>query len=92
MAGLAPLACESGDRNGQRRIRAGRPQVRRALYMAALSAARYNPDLAAFYKRLRTVGKKPKVALTAVMRKLVVLTNTLVSQDRMWIPKPPAEA
>lgn len=44
MAGLAPLACDSGARNGQRRIRAGRPQVRRALYMAALSAARYNPD------------------------------------------------
>ena len=60
--------------------------------MAALSAARYNPDLAAFYKHLRTVGKKPKVALTAVMRKLVVLANTLVSQDRMWQPHPPANA
>lgn len=92
MAGLAPLACDSGDRNGQRRIRAGRPQVRRALYMAALAAARYNPDLAAFYKRLKAAGKKPKVAITAVMRKLVVLANILVSQDRMWQPKAPESA
>lgn len=92
MAGLAPLACDSGDRSGQRRIRGGRHKLRRALYMAALAAARHNPDLAPFYKRLRAAGKKPKVALTAVMRKLVVLANTLLTEDRLWMPKAPIHA
>lgn len=86
IAGLAPIACESGDKSGQRRIRGGRHRLRSVLYMAALSAARHNPDLAAFYKRLRAAGKKPKVALTAVMRKLVVLANTLLTENRTWMP------
>jgi len=89
LAGLAPIACDSGERNGGRRIRGGRAHVRTALYMAAVSAARCNPDLAAFHKRLRAAGKKPKLALTAVMRKLVVLANTLVKEDRFWQPSPP---
>jgi transposase len=92
LAGLAPLARDSGETNGQRHIRGGRAPVRRALYMAAVTAARCNPDLAAFYRRLRKAGKKPKVALTAVMRKLVVLANTLIHQDRPWQPKPPIHA
>jgi transposase len=57
--------------------------------MAALSAARRNPDLTAFYKRLRDAGKKPKVALVAVMRKLAILANTLIREDRLWQPKQP---
>lgn len=85
LAGLAPFADDSGDREGPRHIKAGRAHPRRALYWAALSAARYNPDLAAFYKRLRDNGKKAKVALTAVMRKLVVLANTLLKEDRPWL-------
>ena len=60
--------------------------------MAALAASRFNPDLTAFYRRLRAAGKKPKVALTAVMRKLAVLANTLISEDRLWQPKPPIYA
>jgi transposase len=60
--------------------------------MAAVAASRFNPDLAAFYRRLRAAGKKPKVALTAVMRKLVVLANTLLRQDRLWQPQPPLHA
>ena len=92
LAGLAPLADDSGKNSGQRRIRGGRASVRCALYMAALAAARHNPDLAAFYKRLREAGKKPKIALTAVMRKLVVLANTLISQDRLWQRQPPIRA
>lgn len=88
LSGLAPLACDSGAANGQRRIRGGRPHVRTAIYFAAISAARYNPDLARVYRRLRAAGKKPKVALTAVMRKLVVLANALVREDRLWQPNP----
>lgn len=89
LTGLAPLACDSGDKSGQRRIRAGRAHVRTALYMAAVSAARSNPDLAAFYKRLREKGKAAKVAIVAVMRKLVVLANTLVKENRIWQPTRP---
>lgn len=86
LVGLAPVACDSGDKTGQRRIRGGRAHLRTPLYMAALAAARCNPELAAFYKRLRDHGKAAKLALTAVMRKLVVLANTLVREDRFWQP------
>jgi len=89
LAGLAPVARDSGTANQPRRIRGGRTQPRAALYMAALAATRHNPDLAAFYKRLRNNGKKPKLAITAVMRKLVVLANTLLTQNRTWTPTPP---
>ena len=89
LSGLAPVACDSGQANGQRRIRGGRPHVRTAIYFAAISAARHNPDLARVYRRLRAAGKKPKVALTAVMRKLVVLANTLVHDNRLWVEKHP---
>jgi transposase len=92
MAGLAPIACDTGQKSGQRRIRGGRAPVRCALYMAALAAARHNPDLAAFHTRLIAKGKAAKVVLTAVMRKLVMLANTLITQDRMWSPKPPVKA
>ena len=85
LAGVAPFADDSGELSGHRRIKGGRAGPRRALYWAALSAARHNPDLNAFYKRLVENGKKPKVALTAVMRKLVVLANTLIKEDRLWV-------
>jgi transposase len=86
LAGLAPHPDDSGERTGLRRIMGGRPGPRRALYMAALSAARCNPGLKAFHARLREAGKKPKVALVAVMRKLVILANTLLKEDREWRP------
>lgn len=89
LAGLAPIANDSGARTGRRSIRAGRPAPRRALYMAALSARRYNPALARFAKTLEAAGKPPKVILVAVMRKLVVLANTLVTQNRLWSPIAP---
>ena len=92
LAGLAPIACDTGQKTGQRRIRGGRAGVRRTLYMAALAAARHNPDLAAFHKRLVDKGKPAKVALTAVMRKLIVLANTLLAEDRTWQPRPPQPA
>lgn len=75
LAGLAPHPRDSGQWRGQRHIGGGRAQVRRALYMAALVAARSNHVLKVFYQRLRAAGKPAKVALTAVMRKLVVLMN-----------------
>ena len=89
LAGLAPIACDTGQTSGQRTIKGGRALARRALYMSSLSAARYNPDLAIFYKRLIAKGKEAKVALTAVMRKLIVLANTLLKQDRIWSPIQP---
>jgi len=86
LAGLAPLADDSGDRNGERHIKGGRAPVRIGIYFAAIAASRFNPPLAEFYNRLIAAGKKPKVAITAVMRKLVVLANTLIAQDRLWTP------
>ena len=82
LAGLAPHPRESGQWHGRRSIGGGRAPVRRALYMAALVAARSNRQLKVFYQRLRTAGKPAKVALTAVMRKLIVLMNhTLKNPD-----------
>jgi transposase len=75
LAGLAPWTRESGAMKGTRCIGGGRGEVRRALYMAALSAARSNPVLRPFYQRLRQKGKAHKVALTAVMRKLLIYMN-----------------
>lgn len=86
LAGVAPLNCDSGEMRGQRHIKGGRAQVRSALYMASITAVRCNPNLKAFYDRLRAAGKPAKIALTAVMRKLVVLANTLIREDRHWIP------
>ena len=92
LAGLAPIADQSGERDGVRVIWGGRPAVRRVLYLAALSATRFNADMKAFYKRLRGNGKPPKVALIAVARKLVVLANTLLSENRTWQPRMPKQA
>jgi transposase len=78
LAGLAPHPRESGQWHGRRSIGGGRAPVRRALYMAALVAAHSNRQLKEFYQRLRAAGKPAKVALTAVMRKLIVLINHIL--------------
>ena len=88
LAGLAPATRESGQWKGYSFIRGGRARPRSLLYMAALSAIRHNPDLARQYTRLRERGKPPKVALTAILRKLIVLANTLLHQNRPWTPDP----
>ena len=75
LAGLAPMNRESGTWQGQRRISGGRAVVREALYMAALTAIRYEPGLRAFYAGLKAKGKASKVALVAVMRKMLVILN-----------------
>jgi transposase len=89
LAGVAPVACESGERIGHRAIKGGRISIRNAIYMAALSAASHNASLTAFAKHLRTAGKPAKVVLVAVMRKLIVLANTLINQNRLWSPIAP---
>jgi transposase len=86
LAGLAPYADDSGGRRGTRRIQGGRSEVRNVLYMAALSASRFNPRMRAFKDRLVRAGKKAKVILTAVARKLVVLANAVLRTGRRWDP------
>ena len=87
MAGLAPLAFDSGKKQGQRRIFGGRCLVRRTLYCAAMSASQHNAILKAFYDRLIAAGKKRKVALVAVMRKLVRLANLILSDNDFALSK-----
>jgi transposase len=86
LVGLAPMADDSGQHRGPRRIQGGRSLVRCALYMAALSARRYNPALRAFAERLAAAGKKPKVILAAVSRKLLVIANAILRSGRPWDP------
>ena len=92
LAGLAPIADDSGQRQAIRTIGRGRSPVRNVLYLAALSATRFNPDMKAFYRRLIANGKPPKLAIVAVARKLVVLANTLVTEGRKWLPQQPKQA
>ena len=79
LLGVAPFVCDSGKYKGSRRIYGGRAGLRSAIYMAALTAARKNPIHKAFYQKLRAAGKPFKVAMVAVMRKLVVLLNHLLA-------------
>ena len=82
LAGVAPYNRDSGAHCGRRTIRGGRVRVRRVLYMAAVVATRFNPILKAFYDRLVKAGKPKKLALTAVMRKLIVLLNHLLKNPQ----------
>lgn len=84
LAGVAPLNWDSGARNGNRMIRGGRKQTRNALYMCAVACIGRSNSLGLTYKNLIGRGKNPKVALTAVMRKMVILANTLVAENRKW--------
>jgi transposase len=84
LVGVAPFNRDSGQWRGQRRIWGGRRVIRAALYMAALVAARRNRPLAHFYQRLRSRGKPTKVALVAVMRKLLTILNTMIKHQSPW--------
>ncbi len=84
LAGLAPISQQSGKWQGKERIQGGRATLRRALYMPALVAVRFNPDLKAKYDQLVQAGKQKKVALTAIMRKLLVMANALLRDGRQW--------
>ena len=81
LAGLAPHPRQSGSTDGHRWVRGGRPEVKRTLFMAALTARKHNPVLRDFYERLVANGKKPIVAIVAVMRKLVVYANAAIRDN-----------
>lgn len=89
LAGLAPHPSESGTRSGHAHIQGGRPCVRTALYIAAVSAARSDKGFKAEYRALRAAGKPAKVALIAIARKLVVAANGMLKADRPWQPNQP---
>jgi transposase len=84
LAGVAPFSRDSGRRKGKRFIRAGRVQVRAPVYMAGLVAIRFNPPLKTFYRRLRDAGKPPRLALVAVMRKLLTILNAILRDNKPW--------
>lgn len=84
LVGVAPLNCDSGTMRGSRHIWGGRAVVRTALYMATLAAIRCNPVIAAFHARLKAAGKKPKVAITACMRKLLTILNSMMRSNTPW--------
>lgn len=84
LVGVAPLAKDSGTKSGQRKTYGGRSLVRKVLYMAALVATRYNPRLRTYYQSLVARGKPKKVALVAVMRKLLVTLNVMVRDQQPW--------
>lgn len=86
LVGVAPLNCDSGRRKGQRHVWGGRPQVRAALYMATLSAVRFNPVLKRFYERLLARGKPKKLALIACMHKLLLILNAIMRTQQPWNP------
>ena len=86
LAGLAPVTRQSGRWTGKAFIQGGRAALRQALTMPAVVACRFNPDLKAKYDQLITAGKPPKLAITAVMRKLIVLANALIRDNRHWQP------
>jgi transposase len=87
LCGLAPMSRQSGRWTGRAFIAGGRAIVRQALYMPALVACRFNPDLSAKYDQLKAAGKPPKLAITAIMRKLIVLANALLRKNQKWTPK-----
>ena len=85
LVGVAPYAFESGKLKGRRCVWGGRAKVRRVLYMAAMSACNWNPALKAFHDRLEATGKKPKVVIVAVMRKMLTTLNAMVRDGVVWV-------
>ena len=84
LCGLAPYNRDSGKMKGKRRIRGGRAPIRTVLFMAMLSAIQHNPVIKRFYQHLVDQGKNKKVAITACMRKIITILNTMVRNDQEW--------
>jgi transposase len=84
LVGVAPFNCDSGTLRGRRRCWGGRADLRTTLYMATVSALRYNPVIRAFYQRLVSAGKAKKLAITACMRKLLTILNAMVRDNTTW--------
>ena len=87
LVGVAPFNDDSGKHRGKRYIRGGRSNVRRSMYMATISAIRWNPAIKSFYERLISKGKKKKVAITACMRKILIKLNVMMKSKTQWNPK-----
>ena len=87
LVGLAPYDFDSGKLKGRRCIWGGRARVRHVLYMAALSASNWNPALKAFHDRLEATGKKPKVVIVAVMRKMITTLNAMLRDGTTWVDR-----
>lgn len=81
---MAPYAKDSGRKTGQRSIRAGRQAPRTALYLAAMNASRFHPEMKRFYDRLRAFGKPPKPAFVAIARKLLTSISAIVRDQKPW--------
>jgi transposase len=88
LAGLAPIARDSGQHRGKRCIRGGRAPLRQALYLPALVAVPFNAAIKVKYDALLAAGKPPKVALTAIIGKLLILANALIRDGRIWSALP----
>ena len=88
LVGVAPMNRDSGNMRGRRSVSGGRARVRAVLYMGALVAARHNPVIRSFYQRLLAAGKPKKLALTACMRKLLTILNSMVKTGQHWNPHP----
>ena len=84
LVGVAPLNCDSGTYKGKRKIWGGRAAIRSVLYMCTLTAIRHNPVIRDFYRKLRHAGKLPKVAITACMRKILVILNAMMKSNTCW--------
>ena len=84
LVGVAPLNRDSGKYKGRRTIWGGRARIRSVLYMCVISGICHNPKIKAFYNRLISSGKKHKVAITACMRKLMIILNTMIKNDTCW--------
>jgi len=84
LAGLAPVTRQSGTWKGKSFIQGGRASIRQAIYMPALVAIRFNPQLKEKYEALRQLGKPAKVAIVAIMRKIVIVANALIRDNRKW--------
>lgn len=87
LVGVAPLACDSGKYRGKRRIQGGRFDVRKTLYMAAISAMRHNAAIKEFAQRLKAAGKPSKVVIVACMRKLLTIMNVVIKTGQPWNPQ-----
>ncbi len=87
LVGVAPLACDSGKYRGKRRIQGGRFDVRKTLYMAAISAIRHNAPIKEFAQRLKAAGKPSKVVIVACMRKLLTIMNVVIKTNKPWNPE-----
>ncbi len=87
LVGVAPLNCDSGKIRGKRFVWGGRADIRTKLYMGTVVAIRFNPVIEVFYQRLIAAGKKPKVAITACMRKLLTILNAMIKNSTSWNPE-----